>query len=302
LGENRELTKQGTPKNTDTAIKTEFLKHQLLSIFSQVGGSAQLGISAKKRISMFSENVVEIAKRLGKLDRLKEVETFLGEHEQFYIYKTSLSKELVGCTEAKKLFGYNAIRFIQLLLYRSKSLIEGSIHALNNNSALSSILSVRAHFETTGSMAYLMKKLSSYYHGNIDFEKLDENLFRLSLGSTTINNPKVPKPIQILNLIDATDEFLKKKLLKDKAPHDKMFRELYEDLCDFCHPNFQGITSGSDIIDEEMAVIFHKTDRISDTDFTFFFHLSMSAVLFIHFYKEVLNLLKENEIMPIFHN
>ena len=113
---------------------------------------------------------------------------------------------------------------------------------------------------------------------------------------------KVPKPIQVLDLIDATDEFLKKKLLKDKAPHDKMFRELYEDLCDFCHPNFQGITSGSDIIDEERAVIFHKTNRISDTDFTFFSQLSMSAVLFIHFYEEVLKLLKEKEIMPIFHN
>jgi hypothetical protein len=250
---------------------------------------------------MFSENVIESAKRLGKIDRLNEIEMFLGEHEQFYIYKTSLSEELVDCTEAKKLFGYNAIRFIQLLLYRSKSLIEGSIHALNNNSSLSSIISVRAHFETTGSIAYLMKKLSSYYHGNIDFEKLDEELFRLSLGSTTINNPLVPKPIQVLNLIDATDEFLKKNRPKDKAPHDKMFRELYEDLCDFCHPNFQGITSGQDIIDEERAVIFHQTNRISDSDFTFFFHLEMSALLFIHFYKEVFKLLKEKEIMPIFH-
>ncbi|MHA1444945.1 MAG: hypothetical protein ACTSR4_09405, partial [Candidatus Hodarchaeales archaeon] len=240
-------------------------------------------------------------KRLGKLDRLKDIETFLEEHEQYYIYKTTLSKELVSCKDPKKLFGYNVIRFIQLLLYRSKSLIEGSIHALNNNSALSSILSVRAHFETTGSIAYLMKRLASYYLGNIYFEKMDEDLLRFSLGSTTINNPKVPKPIQVLDLIDATDEFLKKKLFEGKAPHDKMFRELYEDLCDFCHPNFQGITSGSDIIDEERAVIFNKTNCISDTDFTFFFHLSMSEVLFIHFYKEVLTLLKEKEIMPIFH-
>jgi|GEM_PF-2763442 hypothetical protein len=251
---------------------------------------------------MFSENVVKISKYLGKMDRLKEIEILLGEHEQFYIYKTSLSKELIDCTEIKKLFGYNAIRFIQLLLYRSKSLIEGSIHALNNNSSLSSIISVRAHFETTGSIAYLLKRLSSYYRGNIDFEKLDEDLFRLSLGSTTINNPEVPKPIQVLNLIDATDEFLKKNLLKDKAPHDKIFREFYEDLCDFCHPNFQGIQSGSDIIHEEKAIIFHKTNRISNSDFTLFSYLNISAELFIYFYKEVLKLLMEKEIMPIFHN
>ena len=250
---------------------------------------------------MYSENVVELAKRLGKIDRLNEIEMFLREHEQFYIYKTSLSEELVDCTEAKKLFGYNALRFIQLLLYRSKSLIEGSIHTLNNNSLLSSLVSVRAHFETTGSIAYLMKKLSSYYHGNIDFEKLDEELFRLLLGSTTIDNPLVPKPIQVLNLIDATDEFLKKNRPIDKEPRDKMFRELYEDLCDFCHPNYQGITIGQDIIDEERAVIFHKTNRISDSDFTSFFHLEISALLFLNFYKEVFNLLMEKEIMPIFH-
>jgi hypothetical protein len=251
---------------------------------------------------MFSDNVVEIAKRLGKIDRLNEIEMFLGEHEQFYIYKTSLSEKLVDCTDAKILFGYNAIRFIQLLLYRSKSLIEGSIHALNNDSSLSSIVSVRAHFETTGSIAYLMKKLSSYYHGNINFEKLDEELLRLSLGSTTINVPEVevPKPIQVMNLIDATDEYLR-KTLKGKTPTDKIFRELYGDLCDFCHPNFNGISSGSSIIQEERAIIYHKTNRINDADFTFFFHLEMSAMLFVHFYKEVFNLLKEKEIMPIFH-
>lgn len=255
-------------------------------------------VSAK---NMFSDNVVEKAKRSRKLDQLKEIEKVLRDHEQFHIYKMTESKELVDCIEAQKLFGYNAIRFIQLLLYRSKSLIEGSIHALNNSSALSSILSVRAHFETTGSLAYLLKRLTSYYNGNICFEKMNEDLFRLSLGATTINIPEVPKPIQVLNLIDSTDEYLKKIMPKDKPTHDKMFRELYDDLCEFCHPNFHGITSGSDIIHEERAVIFHKTNRMSDIEFNFFFHLTMSPTLFIHFYKEVLTLLKDKEIMPIFH-
>jgi len=250
---------------------------------------------------MFSQHVVEIVERLGMRESLKEIETFLGEHDQFYIYKTSLSEELDGCTDKRKLFGYNAIRFIQSLLYRSKSLIEGSINALNNNSSLTSILSVRAHFETTGSSSFLHKRLTSYYLGNINFEKLDDDLFRLSLGSTTISNPKVPKPIQVMNLIDATDEYLKKIIPKDKAPHDKMFRELYEDLCDFCHPNYQGISSGSKIIQAERAIVYHSTNVISDTHFLFFFHLCMSAKLFLHFYEELSRLLKEKEVMPIFH-
>ena len=248
---------------------------------------------------MFSENIIAIAKRYEKLDRLKEIENLLEEHDQFYIQKIIPSKELFDCTDHEKLFGRNAIRFIQQLVYRSKTLMEGSIHALNNNCSLSSILSVRAHYETTGSIAFLNKRLLSYYQGTIGFNKINEDLFRLSMGSTTINNPEVPKPIQVLNLIDAADGLLNKKMLKGKAPNKKMFRELYEDLCDFCHPNYQGVTSASDIIHEEKANIFHETNHISKMDFIFFFHLTMSAILFNHFYKEVLSLLKQNEIMPI---
>jgi hypothetical protein len=249
---------------------------------------------------MFSENVVKNAKRLDQINYLNEIEKCINLHEEIYIYKISLSKELENCTEPKKLFGNNAIRFIQLFLHRSKSFIEGSIHALNNNNVLSSLLSVRAHFENTGSMAFLFKRLSSYDLGNIDFEKIDKDLFHLSMVSTSIDIPLVPKPIQVLTLIDATDEYLKKKLLKDKAPHDKIFRKIYEDLCDVCHPNFQSTINGFEIIAEETAVIFHKTDHISAVVFPLFFHLNMSALLFLIFYAEVFNLLKEKEIMPKF--
>ena len=250
---------------------------------------------------MFSQEIYRKAEQFKKQNRLQEIEEVLDEHKKHFIFKTTLSKELDGCQDTKKLFGYNAIQFIQLLLYRSKSLIEGSIITLNNNRILSSIISVRAHFETTGSIGYLLKRLSSYYSGNIDFDRIDDDLLRLSLGATTIENPKVPNPINTLNLIDAVDDLIRKRLFKSKEPHDKPFRELYEDLCDFCHPNFQGIKSGSDIIDAERAVIYHETDRIDRMGFTFFFHLNMSTTLFMFFYKEILTLLKKKEIMPIFH-
>jgi len=249
---------------------------------------------------MFSSEIIEIAEKSGKSERLKQIEYFIKEHEQFYIYKTDLSEELIGCKEPKKLFGYNAIRFIQLLLYRSKMLMIGSVKSLNSKTLLSSILSVRAHYETTGSIVFFRKRLSSYYNGNIEFDKLDDDLLRLSLGATTINLPEVPKPIQVLNLIDATDEYLKKNIFKDKMPDAKMFRSLYEDLCDFCHPNYQGTFSGHEIIGDG-SVIFHDIDHIADAEFSFFFNLTISAALFLYFYEEVLLLLKEKEIMPVFH-
>jgi hypothetical protein len=250
---------------------------------------------------MFSDEIYQAAKNNDKHHKLDDISKDLEDHNQYYIEKTTLSKELQSCTDVKKLFGYNTIRFIQLLLYRSKSLIEGSIIALNHKRILSSIISVRAHYETTGSISFLLKRLLSYYNGNIQFEKMDENLFRLSLGATTVENPEVPKPINVLDLIDATDYMMKSHIYGGKPPGKKMFRELYEVLCDFCHPNFHGTSGGSDIVHEEKALIFHKTNYMADRYFDFFFYLTISARLFLHFYRETFNLLEENEIMPIIH-
>ena len=105
--------------------------------------------------------------------------------------------------------------------------------------------------------------------------------------------------VQTTSLIDATDELLE-KIINNK-PHEKRFRECYEDLCDFCHPNFNGTSGGSSIIHEERSVIFHNTNYISDADFVFFFYINIFAFLFLYFYKDVLKMIKGKEIMPIFH-
>jgi hypothetical protein len=94
---------------------------------------------------------------------------------------------------------------------------------------------------------------------------------------------------------------MKTHIYGGKPPGKKMFRELYEVLCDFCHPNFHGTSGRSDIVHEEKALIFHKTNYMADRYFDFFFYLTISARLFLHFYRETFNLLEENEIMPIIH-
>lgn len=245
-----------------------------------------------------SENLVHRAKELGKLENLEEILKLLKSHDPFFINKSSLPNNITGNADPMNLLGRNTLRYIQLLLFRSKTLIEGSLHALNKDSALTSILSVRAHFETTGCMAFLFKKMSSYYDGNIDFENLNENLKRLSLGSTTIKSPNVPKPIQVLSLIDATDWYIDKIVIKEKAPEGGKFRNFYDDLSEFCHPNYHGIASGSAILKEESAVVYHNTNQISNLEFGFFFHLDISINLFLFLYEEVFEMLKSKKILP----
>lgn len=248
---------------------------------------------------MITEALESYAKNENKLDALNEITDAMKKHDDYFITKTSMPSEIDGTSDQKKLFGCNVTRYIQLLLYRSKTLIEGSICSLNSKCVLSSILSVRAHFETTGCIIFLLRRLNSYYEGNIDFERLNNDVKRLALGSTTIKLAEVPSPIQVMNLIDSTDEYLKKVLLKGKDVPKNMFRELYEDLCEFCHPNFHGITSGSEIIHADRSISYKKTDAISKIEFTFFFHIRTSIALFLHGYEEVLSLIMKNEIMPI---
>jgi hypothetical protein len=184
-------------------------------------------------------------------------------------------------------------------LYRSKSLIEGSTILLNHKKVLPSLICVRAHFETTGSIAYLLKRSTTYYDGNIPFDKLDEDLLRLSLGATTIEHKECFQPINVMDLIDAVDHIINKCLTKDKTGPQRMFRDLYDVLSDYCHPNFPGLYRASAILDQEKAIIYYKTDAIKDNDISPFFKLSVSTQLFIHFYDQVYALLNEKEIMPV---
>jgi hypothetical protein len=249
---------------------------------------------------MFTKEIISIATRLGLLDELKELEKDRANHDKHFIAKTTLSPELDGATDHKILFGYNGLVFSQQLLFRSKSLIEGSIVTLNHHNILSLLVCVRAHYETTGKMAYFLKRLSSYYKGNISFATIDKDLFRLFAGAKTFELEEVPEPVQVMDLIDSVDHYIKKYILPHDA-EDNKFRSLYGDLSDYCHPNFQGICCASEVDGRERAVIFHETGTMRDIYFPKIFLLSMSSRLFLQFYEESVNLLMQKEIMPVIH-
>ena len=248
----------------------------------------------------FTEEVVSIATRLGRISDLKELEADVAKHDEYFIAKTTLSEELDGITDPKILFGYNGLHFSQLLLFRSRSLIEGSITNINCHNILSSLACARSHYETTGKASFFLKRLKSYYSGNIDFTTIDKDLHRLFLGSKTFQLEEVPEPVQVMNLIDSVDDYIDKHLLPNDS-EKKKFRSLYDDLSDFCHPNFHGICCGSKINGTERAIIFQEVGSISDIELPMFFLLNMSSRLFLHFYEEITNLLKQRETMPIIH-
>jgi hypothetical protein len=167
---------------------------------------------------------------------------------------------------------------------------------------LPSLICVRSHLETTSGIAFLLSRLNSYYAKGIEFSKVEEDLFRLSVGATKIEKKEVPKAINVMDMIDSVDYLLNKMTTDTGTTKKDMFRDLYEWLSDFCHPNFQGTYGGAEIIDhKDKSLVFYDTDVIHERDFPHFFSLNLSAILFLDFFDKTLAIIKQKEIMPIIH-
>lgn len=214
-------------------------------------------------------------------------------------YNKRFFTKLVCTKERPKiLLGNNGIIFLQHSLTRSNNLYLGFIDCVNNNNKSLSFFAVRAQFEVTGSIAYFFKNLEKFYSRQISYGDLDNILYRLSLGGKVFPdgnlNPEFPKAINILTLIDSTDSDFNKYKGEDSKP----FRESYDFLSEFCHPNMLGLTIGSEII-EEGIIKFYKKPRLDEGDYGVLLNLLiMSIEYFFRLFDKSFNLIKKNEVIP----
>ncbi|GED55464.1 hypothetical protein EDM54_23835 [Brevibacillus borstelensis] len=224
-----------------------------------------------------------------------EIEKLLLEHSERYV---GISKPLPS--KPVRLIGQNGVHYLQLSLSRSHSLIKGAILALNNKNPLLAILAVRAHFETTGGVSYLLKKLDSFYKQRISEELLNQSLKRLHFGVKLPEfsplNP--PDPINVMSLIDSVDEMIT-KMPQNNGTID--FRRCYDNLSEFSHPNNLGMTM--DVHFNKIGITrFYFSSQLPKSEFDMInYHLVITSGLFIHAYDECLKLLVNNEELPILY-
>lgn len=159
-----------------------------------------------------------------------------------------------------------------------------------------SVLALRAHFETTGALALLLKKYNQYLTNKIEQKDFEDNLRSLYLGIKDNQNlPEAPNPQNAMKLIDSVDHFLKSYGLKGK-----LFREGYDFLSEICHPNSFGYMLGHKILDKGKAVKFtdeNETHEISEYHLEYF---SISHDLYIQIYKKMKQLIINNEDIPYY--
>lgn len=198
-------------------------------------------------------------------------------------------------TRPKRLIGQNGIIIIHQLLRRSIALCDSTSTALDDENILTLALTVRAHFETTGVMALMKKKLETFYAEKLSFESIDEFLKSAMLGSRYIEHDTeiVPKPVQAMNGIDSVDEFFKLLGITPVA----QFRKQYDLLSEYCHPNFHGTSFTMEVTDTGV-VFFDPRVRFQDHAEIVLHCLNMSLDLFFQFFDKCNEMLLGNEETP----
>lgn len=239
---------------------------------------------------MFKEEIVILLKnsRLAHvLEEILNLETF---HELNFVRETAPS------IEPFRGISFDSIHYLQRSLYRSSALTEGFKSSVNENNMMVAALITRAHFEISGALGFLLKKINGFYSGNIDLENLENSLHRLSFGLKLKGEAKIsPDPINVMNMIDAAEELFK----KISNGETMNFRIAYDMLSEYCHPNSIGMMLGIDI--DEFPVIKYRTlkDKVKERDLIFIlgsFHTS--SLVYRMFYDITKKMILDHEEPP----
>lgn len=200
--------------------------------------------------------------------------------------------------DKERLLGQNTAKLLHNLLHRSRDLFDGSIHALRGSQVLSTYLTVRAHMETTGCAQYLRVQLRKYYDKAIDSAAINDIIFRQFLGGRIFpdraKHASAPDAIQILNYVDSVNKAAELKRLNREID----FRDIYNWLSEYCHPNFLGHSVGVDT--EDNGDVAYASDQSFDNICLTDVCLGLAASCFVLFpaYDDAMSMLSENEAMP----
>ncbi|GGB71727.1 hypothetical protein [Fictibacillus barbaricus] len=214
--------------------------------------------------------------------------------ELFKFFDDNFIKKLTPHERPGNMIGQNCIVLLQTNLFRIKLLCKGYLEGLNKNIPVLSTLSLRALYETTGSLAFLHKKYNQYKNGTLPHDQFDDSLRRLYLGIKDKRGvPEAPDPINVMSLIDAVDYYLKSKY----NVREGEFRASYDDLSERCHPNSFSYFLGHKI-GENYVVKFSDDNLIHEVEEYNLEYFSITARLYKEIYGELRRQIEEHEEIP----
>lgn len=214
------------------------------------------------RSPRFSAEIREGFPALAEL--FHECEDAADEYEVRFLERFTLSNHIGGRVSVRDA----ALLNMHSAHARARALTWEIIIAINEKLSASLFLVTRAHLETTGMMAYLLWRARQFRAGRISEDALADSLQRLFLGhrvpmsdDPTSVIPANEEAIQVLSLIDSVDHAFRGAA---RAELSGKFREAYEWLSEFCHPNLQSRLGDYDIDGQD--IVFYRTPQLDESD------------------------------------
>ncbi len=238
--------------------------------------------------NLIRNKIKKFFKKYGDSKDLLEITHYLYKHDELFIAELD-SNEL----EIDDIIGQNVIYYLQVLLHRSKLLLNSFFISILQENFIALTLAIRAHFELTGALGYLLNYLQKYYKNEINYKEIICKLNCLILGKRDSSLYKPFESINILSMIDTTDKLFH-RISGDK---NKPFRSSYEYLSEFCHPNSYGLIFSSKV-KEKRKVIFRKVPKLDQKEFGLSGYILISLPMFFKLYDDIFNLIKEKENIP----
>lgn len=133
---------------------------------------------------------------------------------------------------------YRSIVLRELTFWRVTDLLTQIVYLSKNGHLLGSRILLRSTIETIGVLIFLNQKTKAVLNGDETFYNFSKLTTQLMLGSKNKTTP--------IEAINVTYTILQ-KWCERKYPG--MFN-IYEELCETAHPNYEGVCLGYSIIDE----------------------------------------------------
>jgi hypothetical protein len=208
---------------------------------------------------------------------------------------------------------YAILCALQNCLTRSELLIKGIIEALHSSNYLIALLAIRAHYETLGAVAFSLREIKKFAVGSIDHREIFKVALKLHLGKRIgseapgfaeyfLGRDYKDEPLQtaygVLTFVDAADKMIAAER------RDICFRENYDLLSEYCHPNSHGLNLGISHRDVNQYEAFVRQGTANEsisyqTILEVVNHVILPIDYLISFYDEAYNLLSLDKIKAI---
>ncbi|MFC1490345.1 hypothetical protein ACFL6K_03955, partial [Candidatus Latescibacterota bacterium] len=139
---------------------------------------------------------------------------------------------------------FRSLSLREAVAWRTQDLLEQSVALYDVDHLLGARILLRSAFETVAVLIYLNQLTRQVLDGSLDFHSFSEKTSILLLGSRDDSTP-----LKSLNIIT---------ILNKCVTRYPELMELYENLSESAHPNYEGIAVGYSDIDIEKYIVNYK--------------------------------------------